>query len=69
MDSDVLFQAESLDGRRVAVVSHLTHLDGTEEYQVDLYLGDALGSDLTHYTATFEQAKQLAQDLSSTLTD
>lgn len=69
MDCDILFQAESLDGRRVAVVSHLTHLDGSEEYQVDLYLGDALGSDLTHYTTTFEQAQQLAQDLSSNFTD
>jgi hypothetical protein len=68
MDSDVLFEAQSADGRRVAVVSQLTHLDGSEEFQVDLYLGDALGSELTHYTTNFEQAKQLAKDLSSNFT-
>ena len=65
MDSDVLFEAQSADGRRVAVVSQLTHLDGTKEFQVDLYVADALGSELTHYTPTFESACQLAKDLSA----
>lgn len=64
MDSDVLFQAQSADERRLAVVTQLTHLDGSQEFQVDLYVGDALGSDLTHYTPTYEAACQLAKDLS-----
>ena len=66
MDTDILFQSKSLDGRRVAVVTSLKHLDGSKEFQVDLYIGDALGSDLTHYTETFDQACQLATDLSTT---
>jgi len=66
MDTDILFQSESLDGRCVAVVTQLKHLDGSQEFQVDLYIGDALGSDLTHYTETFDQACHLATDLSTT---
>ncbi len=38
MDTDILFQSESLDGRRVAVVTSLKHLDGSQEFQVDLYI-------------------------------
>ena len=64
MDNDILFQSESHDGRRLAVVTLLTHLDGSPEFQIDLYLGDALDSDLTNYTQTFDQACQLAKDLS-----
>ena len=67
MDTDILFQSESLDGRRVAVVTQLKHFDGSEEFQVDLYIGDTLGSDLTHYTDTFDEACQLAKDLSTAL--
>jgi len=64
MDNDVLFQAQSADGHRVAVVTQLTHLDGSEEFQVDLYLGDTLGSDSTLYTQSYDAAKQMAKDLS-----
>jgi hypothetical protein len=69
MDNDVLFESQSPDGRRVAVVTHLTHLDGSEEFQVDLYLGDALGSELTHYTSNLIEAQKLAKDLSSNFSD
>ena len=63
MDSDVLFQSESLDGMRVAVVSSLTHFDGSPEFQIDLYISDSLGSEETHYLPTLEEAKNLAKEL------
>ena len=63
MDSDVLFQSESLAGMRVAVVSSLTHFDGSPEFQIDLYISDSLGSEETHYLPTLEEAKNLAKEL------
>jgi hypothetical protein len=60
MDNDLLFQSESLDGVRVAVVTGLTHFDGTPEFQVDLYVSDSLGAEETHYMPSLEEAKNLA---------
>jgi len=63
MDSDVVFQTKSADERMLAVVTPLTHFDGATEFQVDLYVGDSLGSSETHYTDTLEQARELAKAL------
>jgi hypothetical protein len=63
MNNDVLFQSESLDGSTVAVVTMMTHFDGSPEYQVDLYLSDSLGAEATHYLPTLEDAKELAAAL------
>jgi hypothetical protein len=60
MDTDLLFQSESIDGSTVAVVTMMTHFDGSPEYQVDLYLSDSLGAEETHYLPTLEGAKALA---------
>ncbi len=60
MDTDVLFQTLSTDGRVLAIVTPLTHFDGATEFQVDVYVGDNLGSSHTHYTDTLEQARELA---------
>ena len=63
MDTDLLFQSESIDGSKVAVVTMMTHFDGSPEYQVDLYLSDSLGAEATHYLPTLEEAKELAAAL------
>jgi hypothetical protein len=63
MHNDLLFQSESLDGVRVAVVTGLTHFDGTPEFQVDLYVSDSLGAEETHYLPSLEAAKNLALTL------
>ena len=60
MDPYVLFQTQSADGRVLAIVSPLTHFDGATEFQVDVYVGDSLGSSQTHYKDTLEQARELA---------
>jgi hypothetical protein len=65
MDDDLLFQSESLDGSKVAVVTVMTHFDQTLEYQVDLYLSDSLGAEETHYCNSLDEAQQLALTLTS----
>jgi hypothetical protein len=64
-DPDVIFQRESLDGTRLALVSLITHVDQSVEYQVDYYLGDSLDAQETHYCSHEAQARALAHSLTS----